>query len=391
MRNESEKERLELQLRQTHKMEAIGTLAGGIAHEFNNMLGIIIGNAELALNRIPQWTSAADCIQEILTASLRTKDVVRKLLSVARKTPESRKPIQIRTIIDESLGLLRKTIPASIEIRSNFVCTTETILADPTEISQILINLCNNSSQAMVDGKGVLELTLEPKTLNSRSSSRFNDIGPGDYVKLTVSDDGLGISPDVIDRIFDPYFTTKDVDEGLGMGLAVVHGIIKKHDGAIKIESGVGKGTTVEILFPLIEEQTVASTEQTDNPLTGTERVLFVDDEPSLVKMVTKMLEGYGYEVVGKTGSKEALEAFIEDPERFDLVITDMAMPDMAGDRLAQELIRGHPDVPIILCTGHSDRMDENRARELGIKAFVMKPLTAQKLANTIRSVLDEQ
>ncbi|WP_163340967.1 ATP-binding protein [Desulfopila sp. IMCC35008] len=386
----TEKKETEEKLRQSQKMESLGTLAGGIAHEFNNMLGVIIGNTELALDDIPEWNPAAHCIQEIRTASLRSKDIVRKLLSFARKTLEARKPIQIRTIIDESLGLLRKTIPANIEIKSNLACTTETILGDPTEISQVLINLCTNSAHAMVNGKGVLKVTLETKTLNSRSSERFENISPGDYVKLTVSDNGIGISADIIDRIFEPYFTTKDVDEGLGMGLAVVYGIIKKHEGEIKIESEVRKGTTVEVLFPLIDEQPILSGMETETLTTGTERILLIDDEASLVKMITKMLTRSGYEVVGKTSSADALKLFIESPGRFDLVITDMAMPEITGEELAKQVIQVRPDIPIILCTGHSDRMDENRATELGIKSFAMKPLGKADLINTVRNVLDE-
>ena len=213
---------------------------------------------------------------------------------------------------------------------------------------------------------------------------------PGGYVYLTVSDDGTGIPPGILDRIFEPYFTTKDVDEGLGMGLAVVYGIVKKHDGDIKVKSEAEKGTTVEVLFPLIDERVVSGGKEIEPPSTGTERILFVDDEASLVKMVTQMLERSGYRVIGKTSSLEALKLFEENPERFDLVITDMAMPDMAGDRLTKELIQIRPDIPIILCTGHSDRMDNNRAMELGTKAFATKPLTKSNLTKTVRKVLDE-
>lgn len=386
----SDQKRLESQLAQAQKMEAIGTLAGGIAHEFNNMLSIVIGNTELALDDIPDWSPVAHCIQEILAASLRAKDVVRKLLSVARKSPTSRKPIQIRPIIKESLDLMRKTIPATIDIRQNISCSAEIILGDATEISQVVINLCNNSFHAIGEQKGVLEVDLETIQLDSKPAIRYENLNSGNYAKLTVRDSGHGIKPELIDRIFDPYFTTKDVDEGLGMGLAVVHSIVKKHDGAIKISSEIGKGTTVEVLFPLIEEQEVVSDEGTDTPPVGTERILFVDDESSLVKMVTQMLERSGYEVIGKTNSIDALKVIEENPGRFDLVITDMAMPDMSGDRLAQEIVRVRPNVPIILCTGHSDYMDEKKAMELGIRCFAMKPLTKSDLTKTVRRVLDE-
>lgn len=389
-RAEEEKRNLEEKLRQAYKMEAIGTLAGGVAHEFNNMLGVIIGNAELAVDDIPEWHPAADCIQEIRIASLRAKDVVRKLLSVARKSPESRKRIQIRPIVEESLHLLRKTMPASIEIRSDFACADEMVFADPTEISQVLMNLCTNSAHAMVDGKGSLEVTLETERFDSRYVDSVKTSGSGDYVKLTVSDDGVGISPDILDRIFEPYFTTKDVGEGLGMGLAVVHGIVKKHEGIIKVQSEIRKGTTVEVRLPVIDAQPTPGDEETDAPGAGTERILFVDDESSMVKMATQMLTRSGYEVVGRTSSRDALNLFKKNPEGLDLVITDMTMPEMTGDELARRIIQIRPDIPIILCTGHSDLMDETRAAAVGVKAFAMKPLTKSDLSATVRKVLDE-
>ena len=386
----AKREIIEKQLRQAHKMEAIGTLAGGIAHEFNNILGIIIGNTDLALDEIPERNPAADCIKEIRTASMRAKEVVRKLLRIARKTPTLMKPIQIGTTIKESMDLMRRTIPSSIDIRQNIRCSKEMISGDNTEISQIIMNLCNNSVHAMVSGKGVLEVALETITLDSRSSALYENIGPGTYVKLTVSDNGTGIPPDILDRIFEPYFTTKDVDEGLGMGLAVVHGIVKKHGGDIKVESEFGKGTIVKVLFPLINEQPLPGDQKTGTLPTGTERILFVDDEASLVKMFTQMLIHSGYEVIGKTSSTEALNVFKENPDRFDLVITDMTMPEMTGDEIARQIIQIRPDIPIILCTGHSNRMDENKAKQTGIKAFASKPLERKELIEMVRKILDE-
>ena len=371
-------------------MEAVGTLAGGVAHEFNNMLGIIIGNTELALDDIPEWNPAADCIQEIKTASLRAKDVVRKLLSVARKTPESRRPIQIGKVIKESLGLMRRTIPATIDIRKNITCSTEMILGDITEINQVMINLCTNSVHAMAEQNGVLEVRLDTQQMNRKSALFYEDLVPGDYVRLTVKDTGKGIEPAFMDRLFDPYFTTKDIDQGLGMGLAVVHGIVKKHDGAIKIESEIGKGTIVEVLFPLIEAQAEAETEETETLKMRTERILLVDDEPSLVKMITQMLKRSGYEVIGKTSSTSALKTFKETPEQFDLVISDITMPEMSGDQLAQAIKQVRPETPVILCTGHSNRMDENKAKIMGIEAFITKPFQKQDIANTVQNVLDE-
>lgn len=389
-RAEAEREDLKDQLTQARKMEAIGTLAGGIAHEFNNMLSIIIGNTELAADDIPEWNPASDFIQEIRKASLRAKDVVRKLLSVARKSPSTRKPIQIGVIVEETLELLKKTIPSTVSIQKNILCTTETILADPTEIHQVLINLCANAHHAMREETGVIHVSLEVTGLDRLSAARFIGLKPGDYVKLTVADTGEGIAPEIIDRVCDPYFTTKDVDKGLGMGLAIVDGIIEKHDGAIHIESEVGKGTTVEVLLPLIEAQAEIEVAKSKTPPTGTERILFVDDEPSILKMAAQIIKRCGYEVEGRSSGKEALELFRRQPDRFDLVITDMAMPNMPGDRLALEIMKLRIDVPIILCTGHSDRIDENRAGELGIEAFIMKPFSREDIANKIREVLNE-
>lgn len=386
----SEAKHMEAQFQQAMKMEAIGTLAGGIAHEFNNILGIIIGNTELAIDDVPEWNPARDCLKEIRTASLRAKDVVRQIMSFARKTPATQNPMNIGSIVTQSLKLIRASIPAGIDIRREILCESEMIMGNPTEISQILMNLCSNSAHAMEDDMGILKVKLETVTLNDRCAARFQDLKPGDYVKLIVTDTGSGIAPENMDRIMDPYFTTKDVDKGLGMGLAVVFGLVKKHGGAINIESEVEKGTTVEVWFPFTKELSEPKDKIVKDLPTGTERILFVDDEPSLVKLVRQMLQRQGYQVVCKTSSTEALEQFQAHPDQFDLVITDMAMPGISGDRLAKECIRIRPDIPVVLCTGHSDRIDKYKAENLGIKAFVLKPLKKSDLLNTVRKLLDE-
>jgi PAS domain S-box-containing protein len=389
-RAEEEKEKLEDQLRQSQKMESIGTLAGGIAHEFNNILGVIIGNNELAMMDVPDWSPAKDCLKEIQKASLRAKDVVRNILSFTRKTPPQRKPIQISTVIKDSLKLLRASIPTMINIRQNILCEREMILADSTEMNQALMNLCTNAVQAVGDEAGVLEVSLEPTTLDEESVAKYVGLNPGNFVKLTVRDTGHGIDPKIIDRIFDPYFTTKSLAEKTGMGLAIVYGIVKKHDGAIRVESEVGKEALFEVLFPLFEGEEEEVKEEPEDLPKGTERILFVDDEESLVKTVKRMLGGLGYQIETRTSSLEALELFKGEPHRFDLVITDMGMPKMAGDRLAQELIRIQPDIPIIICTGYSERIDEDKAKEMGIRAYITKPLVMKDLEKTVRKVLNE-
>ena len=386
----SERKLIEKELQQSRKMEALGTLSGGIAHEFNNILGIIIGNTELAIDDVPEWNPAKDCLEEIRTASLRAKDVVRQIMSFSRKTPATRKPIQISTIIQESLKLMRSTIPTNIDIRQEIPCKDEMILANPTEINQILMNLCTNSVHGMEGETGWLKVRLETTVLDDRSAASYEDLKSGEYVKLTIKDCGHGIDPKIMGLIFDPYFTTKDVDKGLGMGLAVVYGIVKKHNGAIRVNSKVDKGTTVEVLFPVTKETAQIEKEVSKDLPRGTERILFVDDEASLVKMVTQMLERQGYEVVGKTSSTEALKLFEEESEKFGLVITDMAMPDMTGDRLAKELIKIRPAIPVIICTGYSDRMGEEKDMESGIAAYTMKPLLKTDLVKTVRRVLDK-
>ena len=391
VRDATEHKRMEAELKQSQKMESIGTLAGGIAHEFNNILGIIIGNTELAIDDVPEWNPAKECLKEIRTASMRAKDVVRHILSFARKTPAQRIPLNISTIIRDSLKLMRSSIPTTIEIRQNIVCESEMILADPTEINQLLMNLCTNAVHALSEEAGVLEVSLESISLDKDSAGQYENLDTGKFVKLTVKDTGQGIDPKIMDRIFDPYFTTKDMDKGTGMGLAVVYGIVKKHDGAIKACSELAKGTVFEVLFPLIEEVAEPELEVEPEVLpTGNESILFVDDERSLVKMGSQMLERFGYQVITKTNPTEALALFKAEPDKFDLVITDMAMPQMAGDRFAQELMQIRKDIPVILCTGHSARINEDRANAMGLAAYVMKPMVTRDFAITVRKVLDE-
>lgn len=380
--------RMEEELRQAHKMESIGTLAGGIAHDFNNILGIILGNTELAMFDIPEWHPARLNLEEIRTASSRAKDVVRQLLSFARKTKLEKKPTNINPIIEESLKLLRSSIPTSIEIRQNIAKDVDAILADPTQINQVLINICTNAEHSMPDG-GIMEVALKNIELDEEIAAKYPELNPGRYVNLVIKDTGHGIAQKVVGRIFDPYFTTKEVGKGTGMGLAVAHGIVKGHNGIILVESELGKGTTFSIYFPVVEKEAVAVTETDEKLPTGDERILFVDDEESIVILVHQILERLGYKVESTTSPVDALELFRSKPDQFDLVITDMAMPKMTGDTLVKEIHKIKPDIPIILSTGFSERIDEKKAKEIGIAGYIEKPVDSHDYAMKIRKVLD--
>ena len=390
-RKQAKKERkeLEMQLHQAQKMEAIGMLAGGIAHEFNNILGIVIGNAEVAVDDVPDGSLARECLDEIRSASLRASDVVQQILSFARKDLIEQEPVQVTPIIKDCLRLLRHSIPRTIEISQDILCAFDTVLANPTQISQVIMNLCTNAAQAMVEYGGVLKVTL--KNVEFENQDEELDVEPGCYLALTVSDTGQGIEPEIANRIFEPYFTTKEIGKGTGMGLSVVHGIVKSCHGKITVQSEAGKETVFQVLLPVIEAEIQLKVEEPGTLPTGTERILFVDDEPSLVKVARRILEGLGYEVETNTNPVEALALFRSGPHRFDLMITDMAMPQMSGQRLAKEILDIRPDMPIILCTGFSEKISEANVVELNIKAFVIKPFVTHNFALTIRKVLDEK
>jgi PAS domain S-box-containing protein len=386
--NVTEQKRLEAQLQHAHKMESIGTLAGGIAHDFNNILGIIMGNAELALDRVPEENPARLNLKEIKTASSRAKDVVRQLLSFARKTKLEKKPINIAPIIQESLRLLRASIPTIIDIRQNIAKDVDTISADPTQINQILINLCTNAYHAMTDG-GIVEVTLKDVEIDEDTTVKHPHLNPGRYVNLTVSDTGRGMPPEQIDRIFDPYFTTKEVGKGVGMGLALVHGIVMNHNGAILVDSELEKGTTFNIFFPITEREPVSEKPIDEDLPTGKERILFVDDEKAMVFVGRDRLKLLGYQVEAKTSPVEALELFRTNPDGFDMVITDMAMPQMTGDHLVQEILKIRPELPTIICTGFSEKINEEKAKQIGIRQYIEKPINWSDLARFVRKVLD--
>ncbi len=390
-RDISDRKRLESQLQQAQKMEAIGTLAGGIAHDFNNILGVIVGHTDLAMYEIPEWHPARNNLEGIHKASFRAKDMVRQILSFSRQSEQGFRPVKIGPIIKESLKFLRSSIPTTIEIHHRISAESDTVNADPTQINQILLNLCTNAADAMRKEGGILEVALENAELDKKAADLYPDIEPGEFIKLTVSDSGHGIEAEIINRIFDPYFTTKEVGKGTGMGLAVAHGIVKNHGGAITVSSEIGKGTTFQVFLPTTENEPESEIERDTHLPQGSKRILFIDDEKDLVAVMQPMLENLGYKVTARTSSIEALEAFRNNPDAFDLVITDMTMPNMTGKDLAKELMTIRPDIPIILCTGFSEQIDERRAEEMGISAFVMKPVVMRQIANTIREVLGDE
>jgi PAS domain S-box-containing protein len=384
----TERRRIAQQLQQSQKLEAIGTLTGGIAHDFNNILSIIIGNAEIALDDIQSWHPVYNHLEEIKLASLRAKDVVRQLLSFSRKSEQRKIPIHIQALLDESLQLLRATIPKSIEIRSAKAADLGTIEADPTQIHQIVINLCTNAAHAMEQDGGVLDVRLSNVRLDQAAALLHHSLPPGDYVQLRVSDTGCGIDPKIKDRIFDPYFTTKESGKGSGIGLSVVHGIVRDHSGAIDIESKVGAGTTVKVFFPAIEARPAKEPAASRHLMVGNESILLVDDERSLTMMVKTALQRLGYRVETATDPQEALALIRNRPDRIDLLITDMTMPKMTGAQLIAQALRLRPELATILCTGYSEKINPQRAEALGIDAYLEKPFRQNDLAEAVRKAL---
>ncbi|MBL7205695.1 MAG: response regulator [Desulfobacteraceae bacterium] len=380
----------EERLRQAQQAQAIGTLAGGIAHEFNNILWIIMANAELAASTLPEGNTAHKNLQRVEKACSRGADLVQQILSFSRQGEYRPRPLDIMPIVKESLKFLRSSIPTTIEIRQNISTRSATIMSDPSQVHQTLINLCTNAADAMGEKPGVLEISMTDVELDQDERGLHHDLAPGKYVRLSVKDTGIGMEPKVRTRIFEPFFTTKGVGERRGMGLAVVHGIVKSCEGTIEVHSEPGKGSTFHLFFPKIEKGTKPGPGAFISSVKGKERILFVDDDKEIANMGKEILEGYGYRVESKTCSEEALETFRDRPDKFDLIITDMIMPKMTGEELVEEFVRIRPDIPIILCTGYDEETYKERAREIGIKEVIMKPLNGRDLANAIRKALKE-
>ncbi len=380
---------MERQLRRAQKMEAIGTLAGGIAHDFNNILAAIIGYSEMVLFKIEKGSPIRHNLEQVLRASNRAKELVKQILAFSRQNEQELKPIQVGIIIKEALKLLRASLPTTIEIRQHLAVRNALVLADPVQVHQVVMNLCANAAHAMRASGGVLEVTLEEVELDVQAVEQHADLAPGHYLCLTVKDSGHGMSPEIMARIFDPFFSTKIPGEGTGMGLSVVHGIVKGHGGTIEVASELRGGTTFQVYFPRLQSDTAPKSRLLPHIARGNERILLVDDEEAVVDMGRQILTHLGYEVVALTSSEKAIELFNQDPSQFDLVITDQTMPRITGIELAREILGICPDMPVILCTGFSDSVTAEEARLEGIREYVLKPIVTVELANTIRNILD--
>ncbi len=392
LKAEDERRKLEAQLQQAQKMEAIGTLAGGVAHDFNNILAVIIGNANLL--ELSEHLSAADRhgVAQILAASSRARELIKQILAFSRRGVQEKILLNLKPVVKETAQFLKSTLPSSIEVRQHIAPDSPPLLADPTQMQQILMNLCTNAAHAMEDTEGgVIEIRLEPARLSAQELRFQPDVEPGLFVHLTVADSGCGIPPEHRERIFDPYFTTKPAGKGTGLGLAVVHGIVQHHGGFIRVESSPGQGTAFHLFLPAAEPLAPAADSAPTAAASPLPRrsgvVLFVDDEPALVELGRHMLAHLGYSPEPRTSPLEALAAFQANPQKFTAVVTDMTMPHMNGMSLARKILELRPDTPIVLCTGFSDKTNEEKAAASGIRAFLHKPLTLADIGETLSRI----
>lgn len=387
---EKERDVLESRLQQSQKMESIGTLAGGIAHDFNNLLYPIIGFSEMLKEDLTPDSPEHESAQEIYNAGRRGGELVKQILAFSRQTEHKLSPVHFQKILTEVCKLIRSTIPSDIEIFQDIQKDCGLVMAEATQLHQIAMNLITNAYHAVEKASGEIAIQLKEIILDN-DDLKDSPLQPGQYVMLSVSDNGVGIPKEIMNNIFEPYFTTKEKGKGTGLGLAVVYGILTEHKGDIKVYSEKGLGTTFNVYLPLMKKSDEAiSTEKELNKLTGTERILLVDDEKSVVRLEKLMLERLGYNVSAMSNSLEALEIFNSNPDGYDLVISDMTMPNMTGDQLAQELMAIRPDIPIVICTGFSERINKEQAEANKVKGFLMKPVIKSEMAQMVREVLDE-
>ncbi len=393
MRDITRMKSLETQLIQAQKLEAIGTLAGGIAHDFNNILSGIFGYTQLAMSILPEGSAARKHLDKVLTAGNRAADLVRQILTFSRQTGQEKKPIIMAPIVKEVLKLIRASLPTTIELRQRIAAEQILCLADATQIHQVLMNLCTNAAHAIGEKSGVLEVELALVDIDAQSAQSLDpELIPGRYAQLSVKDTGQGMTPEIMDRIFEPFFTTKEPGKGTGMGLSVTHGIVKSHNGAITVASKPGEGSIFQVFFPVCEEKTIAVKKQEPAPApTGNERILAVDDEEIIASVTKELISSLGYTVTMMTDSRAALETFSAAPHQYDLVITDETMPGMTGIELSKNLLRIRADIPIILTSGFSEDLKQNKIKESGIRGYMKKPWDIKHLAALIREVLDKK
>ncbi|HTU00730.1 MAG TPA: PAS domain S-box protein, partial [Candidatus Sulfotelmatobacter sp.] len=388
-RDITERKRLEAQIRQAQKMEAIGTLAGGIAHDFNNLLSAMMGYAEMTGDDLPKGSPAWRNLREVFAAGKRAKELVRQILTFSRQAEQERRAIPLHGNVQETLKLLRASLPATIEMRHAVQPDAGTVLADPIQMQQVLMNLCTNAEHAMRPRGGLLEVRLEPVEVDAEFAAAHPPLKPGPHARLTVRDTGHGMDSRMMERIFDPFFTTKPPGEGTGMGLAMVHGIVGDHGGAITVESAPGCGAKFQVYLPRCDAGPAPQAAPKAAVEHGSARILVVDDEPSLATLWSQMLERAGYTVMTSTSSPRALELFQQNPDAFDAVVTDQTMPEMTGEVLARELLRLRPNLPIILCSGVDQAPLEEKVRAMGVKGYLVKPLARRELLQTVQRVLE--
>lgn len=386
---EEEKFKLEEQVRHSQKLEAIGTLAGGVAHDFNNILGIILGYTDIALKELPPESKTRDRLVQINKAGNRAKNIIQQLLTFSRKVGTRKQPVDIEPVIMEALVFLRSTLPSTIDIRHEIFLNNHSVLADSTQIHQVIMNLCVNAAQAMENQGGIITVKASVEQLEKDSREPFNRLPEGNYVSVSVTDNGPGINPDIIDRIFDPYFTTREKRRGSGMGLSVVYGIIKNHGGTVSVINNPGKGASFSFVLPVYIYNHELTHIKAAATATGNETVLMVDDEEDIAIIGKMMLEDQGFRVKTALSSLEAIELVRKNPSLFDVIVTDMTMPNLTGDVLFGKIREICPKVPLILCTGHSESIDEEKAIKLGFSAFLFKPFSRRQLAGAVRNAID--
>lgn len=391
IRRKFEKERAELekQLFQLQKMETIGTLAGGIAHDFNNILTPILGYTDMALEELPEESNLRFDIEQINNAALRGKDLVQQILTFSREVDVNKKPIRLQPIISEALNLLKAAFPQGVKIRQQLDPMIGSVLADPTHIHQIVMNLCTNASHAMMKTGGLLEVKLDAVDIDQKKAEKIRNLKRGSFIRLTISDTGHGMDIKTKERIFEPFFTRKEVGSGSGLGLSVVHGIINNYGGAIEVESAPGKGTAFTIYLPKHSSDGVDEDKLNRKPVKGDEHILFVDDEPEITFMGKKMLENLGYKVTIRDGSASALEEFMTDPDKYALLVTDQNMPDMTGTEMVVRMKEKKPDLKVIIITGYADNLSGETLARCGINDVILKPMVLDDFSKVIRRVLD--